>query len=228
VRNCWITRYLGKGETVNGTGVIQVLPGASVTIERTTLDGELGVHACIWDEGTNLVARGNDCMNVNDGIFIWDTDNFTIEDNYLHDFTTETANGHIDAFQTEGASHGVIRHNTFDVTEGQNACVAIWNSRANSDDYLVENNLMAGSGFAVYAEDYSPSEQSPAGGYSVTNVRFLNNRFSTVHYDCVGSYGVWYPRGNPTDAWVRTGNVVVETGESIDSGNPHVNGQLCN
>ena len=154
-----------------------------------------------------MVATSNNIYGVNDGIFCWDADNFTIEGNYVHDLTTEAANGHIDGFQTEGGSHGIIRHNTWDISQAQNACVAIWNSRRNSDDIIVDRNLMCGSGYAVYAEDYHPSEASPAGGYSVTNIYFTDNVFSTKYYRCVGSYAIWYPRGAPTDGWNRTGNV---------------------
>ena len=227
VRNSWIISSFGTGESVNATGVIKMQPGASATIERCTLDGSNRTHAGIWYEGTSLVARENNIFGVNDGIFSWDGDNFTVENNYLHGFTTEASNGHIDGFQTEGASHGVIRHNTFDITQDQNAAVAIWNSRRNSDDILVDSNLMAGSGFVVYAEDYSPSEQNPAGGFTVTNIRFTNNLFSTVHYPCVGNWGVWFTRGAPSDGWKRTGNQVLETGQNLDSKNPVVNGSEC-
>ena len=61
----------------------------------------------------------------------------------------------------------------------------------------------------------------------MTNIRFVNNRFSTIHYGCVGYWGVWYPRGAPTDGWKRTGNTVLETGATIDTGNPTNNGSLC-
>ena len=227
VRNSWIISSFGTGESVNATGVVKIQPGASAIVEHCTLDGSNRTHAGIWYEGVSLVARGNDIVGVNDGIFSWDGDNFTIEDNYLHDFTTEASNGHIDGFQTEGASHGIIRHNTFDVSQTQNAAVAIWNSRRNSDDIAVDNNLMVGGGFAVYVEDYSPSEQSPAGGYAVTNVRVTNNLFSTVRYPCVGYWGVWYPRGSPTDGWSRTGNYVIETRQNLDTKNPIVNGSEC-
>jgi parallel beta-helix repeat protein len=227
VRNSWIISSFGTGTTVNGTGVVKILSGASATIDHCTLDGSNRTHAGVWFEGANLVVRGNNIFGINDGIFVWDADNFIVEDNYLHGFTDQTANGHIDGFQTEGASHGIIRHNTFDVTQDQDSAVAIWNSRRNSDDILVENNLMAGGGFTVYAEDYSPSEQSPAGGYSVTNVIFSNNSFSTVHYPCVGNWGVWFTRGAPTDGWHRNGNTVVESAQNLDANNPIVNGVEC-
>jgi hypothetical protein len=147
-----------------------------------------------------------------------------IEGNWFHDLTTQAGNGHIDGYQTEGAKNGVIRHNTFDIASEQNAAVAIWNGRKSSSGIVVERNLIAGGGFSVYAEDYSPSEESPGGGYSVTNIRFVGNVFSTRHFGCVGYFGVWYPRGQPTDGWSRSGNVVLETGAKIDSGNPK-NGQ---
>jgi hypothetical protein len=219
-----------------GSGVVNINPGFSATVDHCTLDGLNATHACVWHEGSTMTATHNDCEHVNDGMFAWATtvgvsgtgDNFDIEDNWLHDFTTQAANGHIDGFQTEGAMHGIIRHNTFDVSQNQDSDVAIWNSRKSSDDILVDDNLMAGGGFAVYVEDYDPSEASPAGGFSVTNVRVTNNKFSTVHYGCAGFYGVWYPRGNPTDGWKRSGNVILETGVNVDNGNPTFNGNPCN
>ena len=181
-----------------------------------------------------MAAIANNIFGVNDGIFSWSDRssptagwNVLIQDNYLHDFTILAANGHIDGYQTEGASHVVIRHNTFYIAEGQNAAVAIWNSMRDSDDFLVDSNLVAGGGFAMYAEDYHPSERNPKGGYSVTNIVHTNNRFSTSLYPCAGAFGIWYPRGSPTDGWRRSGNKVLETGENVDFSNPHVNGQLC-
>lgn len=228
VRNSWISRTVGKGTKANASGVIQIDPGASVTIERTTLDGLNGTHACIWHEGDKVVAQGINCLGVNDGFFVWDADNFTLKDSYFHDLTEETANGHVDGFQTEGGSHGLIQHNVFDIPQDQNAAIAIWNSLKTSDDIRVDNNLIAGSGFAVYVHDYSPSEANPAGGFSVTNIHLTNNQFSNIYYPCVGNWGVWFPRGNPTDKWNRSGNVLLETGESLDNSNPRVNGRVCN
>ena len=233
IRNSWVTN---SARGANGSGVVTVTPGASATIERNLLDGLNDTHTCIWHMGSSMTARRNECTHVNDGIFSWAEqtgvdgtgDNFTIENNWLHAFTTQAGNGHIDGYQTEGAKHGVIRHNTIDVSQGQNAAIAIWNGRKSSGDILIENNLLAGGGFNVYAEDYSPSEASPAGGYSVTNVRFVDNKFSNVHYGCVGYWGVWYTRGAPTDGWRRSGNVLLETNANLDASNPKVNGSLCN
>lgn len=221
VRNCWITSSFGKGETVNGTGVIKVLPGATVTIEHCTLDGDNSTHAGIWYQGANIVARANHIHNVNDGFFVWYSSNFLLEDNYIHDLTNEAANGHIDGFQTCGAKHGILRHNSILIKQGQNAAVNVDNGDGDTDDILVENNLMAGGGFTAYAHDSNPSGDSPAGGFSTTNIRFINNAFSTMYYSIVGYWGVWFPRGRPTDEWIRLGNYVVETGENIDEKQPY-------
>ena len=225
VRNSWITNSAGGA---NASAVVDVAPGASATITHNTLDGLNATHACIWHEGTSVVASSNNLFGCNDGIFSWKGDNFTLTDNYIHTLTTQAANGHVDGFQTEGAANGVIRHNTFDISQDQTSAIAIWNSLKSSSNILIDSNLIAGGGFSVYAEDYSPSEASPAGGYTVTNIRITNNRFSTVHFGCVGYYGVWFPRGAPTDGWNRTGNTVLETGAKVDAGNPTYKGLACN
>lgn len=171
-----------SGEAANGTGVIYVAEGASAVIERAALNGSSATHACIWHQGTSMSATAIDCSGVNDGIFSWaytaysatTGDHFAIRDSYFHDFTTKSANGHIDGYQTEGAGDGLIEHNTFLMTsdggDESNSAIAIWNGLRSSHDILVRGNLIAGGGFAVYAEDYNPSEASPAGGASVTNI----------------------------------------------------------
>lgn len=244
IRNSWIISNTTSGTSgnsgTNGTGVIKILNGASVTVERVTIDGGNNAHACIWHEGVSMTARYVNCAHVNDGIFSWTSistpgqgDNFSIEESYIHNLTEATGNGHIDGYQTEGAANGTIRHNTILIDKGQTAAVSIWNSAKSSDNILVENNLLAGGGFTVYAEDYHPTEASPGGGYTVTNIRFLNNKFSNRFFPCVGAFGVWFFRSNllykggPTDGWRRTGNTVLETGQNIDSGNPIVNGVEC-
>jgi len=233
ITNVKVTCNSGKtGENANGTGAIYVDDGASATISHVEINGSSGVHACIWDQGTALTVNYVNCYGINDGIFSWADlgyssttgDHFSIQNSYFHDFTAKTANGHIDGYQTEGAAHGLINHNTYLMTSddgnSSDSAIAIWNSLKNSSDITVSNNLIAGGGFSIYAQDYSDS-------YSVTNIRFANNQFSTHLFGCVGDYGVWFTRGNPTDTWNRSGNTVLETGQNIDNGNPVNKGQLC-
>jgi hypothetical protein len=227
-----------SGEDANGTGVVEIDEGASATLRRVVMRGLAGNHSCVWHMGTSVKVVKVDCAGVNDGVFSWTAgpgagDNLRIRESYFHDFTTRTANGHVDGYQTEGASHGRIVHNTWLMTSDSgdndaNSAIAIWNSLDDSDDFLVARNLIAGGGFAVYAEDYSPSEASPSGGNTVTNVRFTDNVFSTRLFPCVGDWGVWFSRGRPSDGWHRSGNRVLETGQSIDNGNPTAGGTTCN
>jgi hypothetical protein len=241
LRDVKATCTSGKtGEAANGTAVIKVQNGASATLARVRTDGMKGVHACVWHQGTRLTIGRLDCSGANDGVFSWaDTgysrttgDNFEIKNSYFHGFTTRTANGHVDGYQTEGARHGAIRHNTFAMTSDDrnstDSAIAIWNGIRSSSDIGVRNNLIAGGGFAIYAHDYSPSEANPRGGNSVTNIRFVDNVFSRRLFGCVGSYGVWFPRGAPTDGWNRSGNKVLETGQRIDGRNPTYRGRTCN
>jgi hypothetical protein len=225
------------GEDANGTGVVKILDGASATLRRILLRGLKGNHACVWHQGTAATVIKADCAGVDDGVFSWTSrpgsgDNVRIRNSYFHDFTTRTSNGHVDGYQTTGASHGRIVHNTFlmtsDAGNDANSAIAIWDAMDDSEDFEVAHNLIAGGGFAVYAEDYSPSESSPAGGYSVSNIRFNDNAFSTRLFPCVGFYGVWFPRGGaPADGWHRSGNRVLETGQSVDAGNPTAGGRSC-
>jgi hypothetical protein len=71
------------------------------------------------------------------------------------------------------------------------------------------------------------------GGFTVTDIRFVDNSFSTLAAGCVGQFGVWFVRpwppydGGPTDGWRRRGNRVLETGQNVDSGNPSGPGLNC-
>jgi hypothetical protein len=227
-----------RGSAADGTSAVAIERGASASLHRVRIDGMRGVHACIWHMGTRASMNRIDCSGANDGVFSWGTPgrsdggHFSLTNSYLHDFTTRTSNGHVDGFQTEGSSNGVIRKNTFLMTTDAgstraNSAIAVWDGRRDATDYTISDNLIAGGGFSVYAHDYSPSDANPAGGYSVTRIRFVDNVFSRRLFGCVGSWGVWFPRGRPTDGWRRSGNRVLETRADIDRRNPTSNGHPC-
>lgn len=235
------------GTGASGSAAITIDVGASATITHVAVDGGNSVHACIWHQGLSMIVDAVNCYGSNDGIFAWNPtvgtstqgSNYSISNSYFHDFTKATANGHDDGFQTEGSSHGFVNHNTYRMTTNSTSAIAIWDSRADSNDITVSNNLIAGGGFSVYAEDYNPGDGAPGnpsqvGGFSVTNILFEDNSFSTILSGCVGKYGVWFTRtawppyyGGPTDGWHRLGNVVLETGQNIDNTNPSSDGHVC-
>jgi len=238
VRITNVTVRCRRGTAADGTSAVAIERGASATLDRVRINGMRGVHACIWHMGTRAAMNRIDCRGANDGVFSWGTrgrsdgGHFSLTDSYLHDFTTRTSNGHVDGFQTEGSSNGVIRGNTFLMTTDAgssraNSAIAVWDGRRDATDYTISDNLIAGGGFSVYAHDYSPSDAHPAGGYSVRRIALRNNDFSRRLFGCVGRWGVWFPRGAPTDGWRRSGNRVLETGASVDRSNPRVSGVLC-
>jgi hypothetical protein len=245
VENVSIVSNSGRtGEAANGTADIFIADGASATIDHVNINGDDGVHACVWDQGTSESVNAVNCYGVDDGVWSWaDTgysaetgDHFSVTNSYFHNFTHRTSNGHEDGYQTEGASHGLIEHNSYDLGVHADSDVAIWDGLKSSSDITVTGNLMTGGSFAVYAEDYNPGAGGPSalGGFSVTNIHFINNDFSTYASGCVGEYGVWFTRvawkpyeGGPTDGWHRSGNKVLETGQSVDAGNPTNGGSLC-
>lgn len=129
------------------------------------------------------------------------------------------------------------------------SAIAIWDdynqstpTGLTSGHFTISNNLIGGQpGFMSYAEDYSgPNGQAPenvansaVGGNSLIDVKYMNNYWSNAYDACVGQSGTWFYRsawppyyGGPTDLWnveggsLRSGNVVLETGENIDTGGP--------
>ena len=227
VKDSVIESNSGKlGEAANGTADIKVEDGASAIIDHVKINGDQGVHACIcsWADYGYSSTTGN---------------HFVITNSYFHDFTDKTSNGHSDGYQTEGASDGLIKHNTYQMTASADSAIALWDSLRDSRNIEVRGNLITGGGFAIYAEDYYPGDGGPGdppavGGYSVSDIRFTNNVFSTYAAGCVGSFGVWFERpgwspydGGPTDGWHRHGNRVLETGQNLDDGNPSGPGLSC-
>ena len=118
--------------------------------------------------------------------------NVVVEDNWFHDFVSYIhQDAHQDVVQVTGGSNITFRHNVMDMNvNGANAAIMIGTS--SGSNILIENNWFAGGGWTVY------------GGWpAYTNVRILNNRFSTKYYPNCGFYGpIVYADGHTV-----TGNV---------------------
>ena len=132
---------------------------------------------------------------------------------------------------------------------GLDSAIAIWDDFNQSTStgltaghFTISNNLLGGQPiFMSFVEDYfGPNGQaaenvanSAVGGNSLVDVKFVNNYWSNFYSACVGQAGTWFYRGawtpyygGPTDRWnvnggsLRSGNIVLETGENIDTGGP--------
>ena len=119
----------------------------------------------------------------------------------MHDFLNFIAQGaHQDAIQSTGGSNLTFRHNTLLMNvDGGNAAIMIGTYTGNN--LLIENNLVAGGGYTVYGGD--------SNGW--TNVRIVNNRFSTMFYPKSGYHGPLLYASNAT----KSGNVWHESGQPL-------------
>lgn len=170
--------------------------GSHVTIQDNRFQGPAGTWIRNSYSGDHLTILRNDFSGMANAAE-FNVGYETLEDNYAHDFGNVDPTQHADGLQTDGTSHLVIRHNTVLLNDVYGATGAISVMGDTGDDVLVENNMVAGGGYTIYP-----------GGPNYTNIRFLDNCFSTMFYPGkaqTGAYGPWYPSNNPPTL-VRTGN----------------------
>lgn len=126
--------------------------------------------------------------------------NCVIEDNYIHDLTV-FGDSHNDAIQSLGTTSLTIRHNTIVCPSGGTSAIIL--STGNATDMrniLIENNLLAGGVYTIYAGYDSGSDDIE----KVENIQVLNNHFSTSIFANGGSSGPITSRDAPV---VVSGNV---------------------
>ncbi|MFT3926539.1 MAG: right-handed parallel beta-helix repeat-containing protein [Myxococcales bacterium] len=168
--------------------------GSHVTVQDSELRGPAGTWIRNSYNGDYLIVRRNDFSGMGNAVE-FNVGHETLEDNYVHDFGTASPDQHADGLQTNGTSHAVIRHNTVLLNDVAGATGAI--SLFGGNDILVERNKVAGGGYTIYP-----------GGKNSTEIRFLDNCFSTQFYPGklqTGAFGPWYPSENPPTL-LRTGN----------------------
>lgn len=119
-----------------------------------------------------------------------------VEDSYIHDLSKIDGLSHNVGVASNGGGGMTVRHNTILNQFEQTATVAFYQDFGTQRDNLVENNLLAGGGYCVYggAGDKGPT----------SDIRFVQNRFSTLFWPHCGSYGVVaaFARDDPGNAWV--------------------------
>lgn len=108
---------------------------------------------------------------------IWLGSNTTVEDSYIGNMTNPGSE-HTTAIVSFGtADHVTIRHNTLRGDSGEaTAALALERDYGISDDYTIDNNLLAANGgYCFYA--------------GASNIRFTNNKFSTEFFANCGFGG---------------------------------------
>lgn len=148
---------------------------------------------CASGPGTALQASNFTARRLN----IWGCENggsfdhdITFEDSYIHDLYEDEVT-HTDGIQLfEPVSNVTIRNNTIISTPGASSAIISPQTAAN---ILIEHNLLAGGGFALYC----PSD-------AARDVQVTGNRFSTDVWPKGGSYG---PATGCGDATVYSDNL---------------------
>jgi hypothetical protein len=152
--------------------------------------------------GGFITVRRNDVHTISDGI---DTPQGLIEDNYVHDPVFFDGD-HNDMIVSEGGMPAggslTIRHNTVINTLDQTGAIALFADWGPQHDVTVENNLVAGGGYTVYA-----------GATGSSNLRFLNNVFSKRVFPNGGFWG-------PVAHWNAGGTGNVWQGNTWEDGTP--------
>lgn len=174
-----------------GGTAITVLQKTGLVVEDCEIDGTGNTNGAEVINHHNYTIRRCNVHHFGEGPRA--NGNVVIEDNYFHSFTNFIPQGaHQDCVQITSGNNITIRHNTCLMNvDGGNAAIMI--GSYSGGDILVENNLLGGGGFTAYCGEMN--------GY--TNVRYLNNRFSTAYFPRGGYWGPWAQCGNAT----RTGNV---------------------
>jgi len=129
-----------------------------------------------------------------------------IEDNYMHDFQSFLHQGaHHDGIQAEWGDNITIRHNTIDMgVDGANAAIFVQPNNDHSKVIVDDNLLASNGGFGAY--------DGTGGTANNCDVVFTNNRFSNKYHPAGGYYGTV----NGFFCGTHYGNVIHETGESVD------------
>jgi hypothetical protein len=82
----------------------------------------------------------------------------------------------------EDGDEGItLEHNTFLNPNGQTSALSLFNEFSANSNFLIEDNLLAGGGYACYCGDGVDAHAS--------NVSFIDNVFWRLYYPSVGAFG---------------------------------------
>lgn len=166
---------------------------------------EVGVKDVYGDaRGTQVI--GNDIWNTSTGVQI---DSGLIQDNYIHDLGLRDGD-HVNGTTSNGGSSQplTIRHNTVFNPHGQTDAISLFQDFGPQRDVTIENNLVAGGGYTIYAGANAGKEST------ATNISVIDNRVARIYFRNGGSYGpatAFSPGGG--NVW--SGNIWDDTGDPV-------------
>jgi hypothetical protein len=195
--------------TAGEWGIIQRQNAKNLVVQDSEIrgNGKDRLQHAVFNLGGYLTIRRTEMSAVSDAV---STPVGLIEDNYLHD-PVYFDGDHTDMIQSNsGPPAGqslIIRHNTVINTLDQTSAVALFQDFGVQHDALIEDNLLAGGGYALYAG-------SGTKGTSY-NIKIINNVFSREVHKNSGQFGpvaYWDQKGSGN---VWQGNVWADTKQPI-------------
>jgi hypothetical protein len=119
-----------------------------------------------------------------------------LEDSYIHDLEMREGD-HVNGITSNGGSSPfTIRHNTILNRFSQTDAISLFQDFNTQKNRLIEDNLVAGGGYSIYGEGRKGES---------SNMRILNNRFSTIYFPNSGYWGpvAYFAAKNPGNEWHR-------------------------
>lgn len=195
--------------TAGEWGIIQREDATGLIVQDSEIrgNGKDRLQHAIFNLGGHITILRTDMSIVSDAI---STSVGLIEDNYLHD-PIYFDGDHTDMIQANsGPPPGqkiVIRHNTVINTLDQTAAVALFQDFGVQHDAVIENNLLAGGGYALYG-----GAGQKGASY---NIKVMNNVFSREVHASSGQYGpvAYWDKHGAGNVW--QGNVWADTGKPV-------------
>ena len=135
--------------------------------------------------------------------------NLTLKDSYIYSNRTQP-DAHRTAFSTHGGSNFNITGNTLIcVNTGCSSSLNIYSDYAPATNVLIQNNLVAGGSICMRGgETHAYAAQT-------SNIRVLNNRFSTIYAPQCGTFQAFAQFDESAPGNLRSGNIFHESGSPI-------------
>ena len=140
--------------------------------------------------------------------------NTTVSNSYIFSNRTGSSGAHRGAVGTNGGSNNQIINNVL-MCEGVgcSAAIPMYGDFAPVNGLLVQHNLLATTGSYCAYGGSVPSKPYPLG----SNIRFIDNHFSTRYFSTCGRYGTVTGFDNGVRGNVWSGNVWQETGRAVST-----------
>ena len=192
--------------SVDMWGII-IREGASARIENVEIagrdksTGSIQYAILSQTEKPVTVDRANihRCHNCIQGEFL------TVTNSYIHSMA-DPPGAHVDGILCTGPCGLTLRHNTVLNEHGQTSAIALFPDFGTPRDSIIDNNLLAGGGYTVYA-----------GEDDATGIKVTNNRFSRLYYPKGGYWGPGADYANNGTGNVWSGNIWDDTGATVSA-----------